>query len=454
MSGRGERARRYAAGVLFVVMGLSTTAFGEDLAEEYALARRNDPTYGAARFALDAARQTRPEAFSALLPNLIATGSDSRTTGRTSYTGVPLVSRAYNGDQWALQLTQPLFRVDALLVYDEARATVEEALAQYAAAEADLILRVARAYFDVAVAEGQVSAAHAQVIALDEQLSAAKRSFAAGIASVTDVDDTQSRAALAKSQEVAAGNDLGAARAVLESITGQTSDNIAHLKTEIALPLPDPEDVAPWIARATAESPGVRAAQAALKVAEYEVSRSHAQRLPVIDMVASYGGNYSAGNTTELTNYGTHVRDRSIGVQFSLPLLDGGAISARVTEARAKRAKAQADLEGAARQAALTAKQSYAAVFSGAAQVKALTTGLAAGRNAVKGNRVGYGLGIRINSDVLNAEQQLYTTLQDLQKARYDALFAGLRLKAAAGQLSPADVEAVNRLLTFDAIRE
>ncbi len=50
---------------------------------------------------------------------------------------------------------------------------------------------------------------------------------------------------------------------------------------------------------------------------------------------------------------------------------------------------------------------------------------------------MGYGLGIRINSDVLNAEQQLYSTLQDLHKARYDTLFAGLQLKAAAGELSP-----------------
>jgi outer membrane protein len=141
------------------------------------------------------------------------------------------------------------------------------------------------------------------------------------------------------------------------------------------------------------------------------------------------------------------VRDRSVGVQFSLPLLDGGALHARVIEARAKRGKANADLATAARHAALDAKQAYAAVLSGASQVKALQTALAAGKNAVKGNRIGYGLGIRINSDVLNAEQQYYSSMQDLEKARYDTLFEGLKLKAAAGQLSPADLIALNASL-------
>jgi len=97
-----------------------------------------------------------------------------------------------------------------------------------------------------------------------------------------------------------------------------------------------------------------------------------------------------------------------------------------VAEARAKRAKAQADVTAAQRQAALSARQSYAAVLSGVSQVHALETALAAGHSAVKGNRIAYGLGIRINSDVLNSEQQLYSTLQDLDKAALRGAVRGI----------------------------
>jgi len=48
---------------------------------------------------------------------------------------------------------------------------------------------------------------------------------------------------------------------------------------------------------------------------------------------------------------------------------------------------------------------------------------------------------------VLNAQQQVFSTLRDLSRARYDTILNGLRLKAAAGILSEAEVEEVNRLL-------
>jgi outer membrane protein len=101
-----------------------------------------------------------------------------------------------------LQLSQPIFRAETVLAYSEARASVEQAVAQYAVAEQDLILRVTRAYFDVVVAERHVVTARAQVAALNEQLHAARHSFDAGVASITDVDDTRSKAAQAEGKQL------------------------------------------------------------------------------------------------------------------------------------------------------------------------------------------------------------------------------------------------------------
>jgi len=54
---------------------------------------------------------------------------------------------------------------------------------------------------------------------------------------------------------------------------------------------------------------------------------------------------------------------------------------------------------------------------------------------------------VRINIDVLNAQSQLFDTLQKLSKARYDTLLAQLKLKAAAGTLGDDDIKAINALL-------
>ena len=436
--------------LLACTLMITSVAKGADLMDLYALAETGDPTFQAARHAFEAARQKRPEAFSALLPLLSANGVDSHTVGRTRYTDTPDIKRGFNSDQWTLQLTQPVFRADRLLAYGEARETVEQALAQFAAAQQDLLLRLSRAYFDEIVAERHLTAARAQLVALNEQLQAAIHSFDSGVASITDVDDTRARAASAQAQEVGALNDLESTRAALEAIIGEPPQRLVALRAGAALPTPSPNDVGSWVARATQENPNVKAAQALAKAADYEVDRSRAQRLPSVDLVASYGGNYSGGNITDPINYDTNVRDKEISLQFSMPLLDGGGMHAQVAEARAQRAKAQADVITAQRQAALDARQSYAAALSGASQVQALETAVSAGQRAVKGNQVGYGLGIRINSDVLNAEQQLYSTLQDLDKARYDTLYARLKLQAATGQLTPDDLRAVNALLEPD----
>jgi len=68
-------------------------------------------------------------------------------------------------------------------------------------------------------------------------------------------------------------------------------------------------------------------------------------------------------------------------------------------------------------------------------------------QSALDSNKLGYEVGVRINIDVLNAQQQLYATRRDLAKARFDTLIAQLRLKASAGTLNEDDITAVNGLL-------
>jgi outer membrane protein len=432
-------------GALLALMALQV-ARGDSLAQLYEVAESADPTFQAAKYTLEAARQKRPEAFSALLPSLGASGSLGRTIGRTEYTGTALIDRTFNQDQWAVQLTQPVFHLDAWFAYDEARAEVAQAMAVYVLAHQDLILRLSRAYFDVLIAERRAAAARAQVVALNEQLNAASRSFQAGVGSVTDVDDTRSHAAQARAEQVAAANDVETAQAALEALLGAPAPRLDAMRSGATLE-PPADSLESWTQRALSDDPAVKAAEAAVRSAQYDLDRSRSQRLPIVDLIAAYGGNYDTGNITEPVNFGTNVRDKQINLQVSMPLLDGGGMSARLAEARALHRKALAELTGARRQAVLDAKQAYSAIISGLSQVTALETALSAAQNAVKGNHIGYGVGLRINSDVLKAEQQLFDTTQDLEKARYDTVFQGLKLKAATGELEVQDLIRVSALM-------
>ena len=344
-------------------------------------------------------------------------------------------------------MTQPLLRADTIYAYKESGYLVEQAEAQYAQAKQDLLVRVAQAYFAVNVATDAIGAADAQVAALEEQLAQVTRGVKLGTHSQTDTDDTKSRLGSARSQRVSAQNDLESARAELEKIVGARIENLATLQPELTPPPPSPADPRSWMDQARNANPAVIAQHAALEAARQDIKRNRAGHLPTLDLVANVGSNYASHSLTTPDDFSTRATQHEVGVQLNVPIYSGGAINSKVREATATMLKAESDLEAASRQAATDAQQAYAGVMNGLAQVEALNTAVESGQSAVKGNRAGYRLGIRINVDVLNAQQQLFSAERDLSKARYETLLQGLKLKAATGSLSEADLMAVNAML-------
>ena len=90
--------------------------------------------------------------------------------------------------------------------------------------------------------------------------------------------------------------------------------------------------------------------------------------------------------------------------------------------------------------ASAAAVAAFFGVRSGLGQVKALEAAERSSLTALEANRLGYQVGVRINIDVLNADNQVYVTRRDLAKAVLDTLMSQLRLKAAVGTLSEEDV--------------
>ena len=224
-------------------------------------------------------------------------------------------------------------------------------------------------------------------------------------------------------------------------IVGKDVGTLSRLRTEATLQPPQPASMEKWVEAAENDSFSVQAQQAAVEVASREVERQRAGHYPTLDAVANYGTNKTLSSSSPLE---TDVRN--IGLQLTIPLYQGGAVNSRTREAAANRNAAASSLENVRRSASLAAKQAYLGVVNGLAQVGALNAALVSSKSALESNKLGYEVGVRINIDVLNAEQQVYVTTRDLAKARFDTLLAQLRLKAAVGALSEADLERINPL--------
>ena len=434
--------------ILFAILAFSQPLAAADLLQTYRDARANDPVYASARAARDAGRENLPQGLALLLPTISASAFTQTNDVNIDFRGAaPESKRDGNTNGYSLTLTQPLFNWQNITLYREAGFKVAQAEASFGQVSQDLIVRVAQAYFDVLASQDNLAFIQAQKTAISEQLAQAKRNFEVGTATITDTHEAQARFDLAASQEIAAQSDLEIRRSALQQIIGKFPDRLTPLRPTIELSPPKPNAMEPWVAGAENQNFAVRVQQAALEIAAREIERSRAGHYPTLNMVGSYGQNSASISTVGAVNQGTDTTSRVIGLQLAIPLYAGGGVNSLVRQAIANKEKASQDLENARRSAALAVRQAYLGVTNGMAQVRALEQALVSSQSALDSNKLGYEVGVRINIDVLNAQQQLFSTKRDLAKARYDTLVNGLKLKSAAGTLTEEDLESVNRLL-------
>jgi outer membrane protein len=437
-----------------VGLAFAGTAAAADFLATYRLAKQNDAAFASARASLEAGLEKLPQGRALLLPVINASGNTTWNDDENRILSTGIVNSAqFNSNGWNVTLTQPLFRWQNLVQYQQSQFQVLQAEAQFGQATQDLIVRVAQAYFDVLAAQDNLEFTKSNKISIAEQLAQAKRNFEVGTATITDTNEAQARYDLALAQEIAGVNALEVAQRALQQIIVQFPDALTPLRSQVMIEQPQPNVMDEWVKGARGNNFVVRGNEAVMEIASREVERQRAGHYPTLDVVAGAQENtgqnlaavtaISGGNRTTLSQ-------NTIGLQLNVPIYAGGSVMSRTREAVGLKEKARQDLDSSRRAAEFNARQSFLNVTNGIAQVRALEQALRSSEVSLQSNRVGYEVGVRINIDVLNAQQQVFQTQRDLARARYDTILNGLRLKSAAGSLTEQDVEAVNRLLGYD----
>lgn len=259
--------------------------------------------------------------------------------------------------------------------------------------------------------------------------------------------DAQARYDLSSAQAIAAENELRTKRLALNMVVGLADAKPKRLAKSSVLVESPKEDVNTWVTQAQASSPNVRQAQLAVEVADLELDKATATHKPTLDAQMTYGRTENL-NGTALPLRGPYTTwNPTVGLVLNVPLFAGFSGVYKVKEAIALKDKAQSDLENARRGTEQATRNTYFGLLAGLSQVKAYEAAEASSQSALDANKLGYSVGVNINIDVLNSQSQLYQTKRDLAKARYDVLVTNLKLRQAAGTLTPADLQPINALL-------
>jgi outer membrane protein len=433
----------YSVAALIAALLGAPAAHAANLSAIYELARANDAQYAIAVQTAAATREKLAQGRALLLPTVGISGNARENSDQsTLYTG----TRTYSSTNIALSASQPLYRPANMATYEQGEMQAKLADHQLMLAEQELLVRVSKAYFEALQAQDALATLGNQKTAFAAQLAQARRNLEVGLAPITDVNEAQSRHDLTVAQEIAARNDLELKRRALERIIGRDLPPLATLAAGVNIDILPSEQQLQLYGAAAQQALPVKIGMINEQIARIEVDKQNAGHSPTLDLAMNVGRNSNA-NFGSLGGQQSHTRTASIGLEVAVPLYQGGGISSRVREAAANLGRAQSEIENARRQSTFDARQALQGVDSGLALQQALRQAVNSGEANVRSIQRGLQVGLRTRVDLLNAEQQLYTTLRDLSAARYQALISGVQLRAAAGALSAQDLNALDALL-------
>jgi protease secretion system outer membrane protein len=420
------------------------------LQQAYEAALKNDPQYRMSFYEKESAKENRVLGRSSLLPSVQASYSASRnvvdqtvhsTVNIPGYGDVPvdqLSHPRYISRSSVIQLRQPILNLDGIARYRQGKVMAAQGEAAYAASTDEVTVRVASAYMDALFAEDQVALSKVARDLYLEMMHVNQRLFEKGEGTKTDMLETQARLDLAEAQLTEAQDNVVAARETLAGVIGMDPGQLDRMEA-FHPTIATSGNFDEWAKTAREHNKELATARLAVENARLEISKNRAGHYPRIDLIAAY----SKGDAESINTYNQDTVNRTVGVQVNIPIYQGGAISATTRQAAAGYARAQSELDARTNKVMVELRKAHSIVLSSVHKIEALEKAVESGKLLMKATEQSIKGGVRINLDLLNAQQQLYTSQRDLAQARYSYLIGLLRLRAAAGTLDAGTVREV-----------
>jgi len=452
---------------LLVLCASAAAAPAADLLAVYQRALQNDPQLREAEATRLAALEAKPQALSALLPQLSGSGvvtrerdtGSSNTTESVSAPGQPTLLESFPFDgrvdttthRYGVDLKQNVFRWENWVALKRADAQVAQAEADYQAARQDLMERVAQRYFDVLSALDDLEAQQVALVSINRQLDQAESRYQIGLIAVTDVEEARAAHDSGAAAVIAAKRTLASNQELLREITGEAIDTLARPIEPFELATPDPVSEDRWVEMALQQNLALVSSRLAADIARENVSAARGGHFPSLDLIGSRYKDTSNGTDTftDGTSAGGTTLDqqqRTIGLQLTFPIYSGGMVSSQVRQAVYLHRAAKERVERVARQTEHDARDSYLGVLSEISRVKALRRAVESNATSLHATESGYEAGTRTAVDVLQSRQLWVQAQTDYARSRYDYMLNVIKLQQAAGTLSQQSLEKLNTL--------
>ncbi len=337
------------------------------------------------------------------------------------------------------------------MTWKQADKIVGQAEANYLAAEQDLLVRVADAYFNVLATEDVLASEQAAKEAIARQLEQAQKRFEVGLIAITDVQEAQAAYDQAVAAEIAAKRNVATAKEVLREITGDYPGDLEKPMETMPLANPNPQQENAWVDTALQQNYALLASRLAADIAKDDIRIRRSGHLPTVDLVLGHFDSDTDATRSDLLSppgpADSAIDGDTISIQVTVPIYSGGATSSRVREAVYQHRAAKERLDRIARETERQTRDAYLGVISEISRVNALRQAVQSSETALRATEAGFDVGTRTTVDVLDARRALFLAETNYARSRYDYIMNVLRLKFAAGTLNQEDLAEVDSFL-------
>lgn len=429
--------------ILPILIGLSIgsismSSYADSLLDIYQQAKTNDPVLRKAAADRDGVVEQINQARASLLPQLNATGTADYS--RSNFNTV----NEQNQTAAKLNLTQSLYDRANWVRLTQSEKKASQAEVNYSAAQQNLILRVANAYFGVLRAQDNLTVILAEKKAVFRQLEQTKQRFDVGLVAITDVQDAQAQYDQVRASQITAQNDLDNSLENLREITGNLPSQINILDTK-QFSTDMPLKIDQLMKEADAKNLNLMSARLGQELSREGVRLASSGHLPTLGLQGSVG--VSDTNVTSGPSLSTNGDSTSVGVVLSIPIYSGGRTSSEVRQAEYGFISSSEALEQAYREIQKNVRAAHNNIVASISSIKANEQAVVSAKSALDATEAGYEVGTRTIVDVLNSTRSLYNTNRQLANARYDYLINTLNLQGAVGVLNENNILVLNKVL-------
>lgn len=426
--------------LLFGLLVVALPTHAQSLANVMELALAADPRVDIAAVELQVSENRERQALGNLLPQVSASANFSANEQRGFNQLGQFSLESFSGERYNLTVQQPLYNRSAFKALSRSGVEVDQREFERDSTVSQVLLEAARRYVNLLAARQDVRLVIAEEEALQEQMDQVTALYERQLVKVTDLFEVRSRLDLIQASRIEAANGLEVARQSLAEMIGQVPGELTPLRENVQFTAPS-GTIDDWLDKAISANHLLRSLEQGIEASNVAVEEAKGSWYPTLDLVLNARqSNTGFENSPAPTTDSTYV-----ALNLNLPIYAGGITTARVAEANNRRELARLDYERTRRGVVLEVQETWLGIQSTLKSIAANERSVESAAQSVQAMETTFQYSAVTAFDVVNAVQREFRARRELLQAKYDHLMFRLRLLAAAGELTPADVERFDR---------